>query len=261
MKARAVYGHTSPNDRKDIIDAFKAGELTALVNVGVLTTGFNAPCIDLMAVMRPTQSAALYVQIMGRGMRHSEGKENCIVLDYGQNVFRHGPINKVKPKEKGDGEAPMKVCPKCATIIALGSRTCPECGYEWPEQEMQREHERLASMLKMIDFDAVKPKLFRVDGWHFRVHQKPGKVPSLRVDHLCGMRTITTWVFVQHTGLAGRKATKWWFEHGGNAPLPLTVKDAYGRTEELRRPSQIEVVDEGKYERVKRSFFQKELRT
>ena len=96
--------------------------------MGVLTTGFNAPAVDLIAMLRPTKSTGLYVQMAGRGTRLAPGKENCLVLDFAGNVARHGPIDLVKPKDKtngrGDGEAPTKVCPACQTINPLAARVC-----------------------------------------------------------------------------------------------------------------------------------------
>ena len=76
--------------------------------MGVLTTGFNAPAVDLIAMLRPTKSAGLYVQMAGRGTRLSPGKSNCLVLDFAGNVALHGPIDAVMPSPpgKGDGEPP-----------------------------------------------------------------------------------------------------------------------------------------------------------
>ena len=80
-----VTGDTPKTERHDILTRFKRGSIQALVNVSVLTTGFDAPCIDLMVYLRPTQSLSLYVQMAGRGMRLKEGKESCIAS--GQRVL------------------------------------------------------------------------------------------------------------------------------------------------------------------------------
>lgn len=262
VEARGVFGHTSKAERDEVVQAFRDGKLPALVNVGVLTTGFNAPRCDLMAVMRPTQSASLYVQMMGRGMRTFPGKVNCLVLDYGENVERHGPINRVRPRttgEGGAGDAPMKVCPACRSIVLLGTKLCPDCGHEWPPAQVEIEHRRLAGVLSPYDPDAGKPRVLVVDSWSFRAHEKLDKPTSLRVDYQCGMRMLSEWVCLEHPGFAGRKAARWWTAHSGRVPLPLTVTDALTRTEELRRPQAIEVVDEitnGKtFERVHRPLF------
>jgi DNA repair protein RadD len=85
-----VVGDTVSEERADIINDFKARKLKFLVNVSVLTTGFDAPHVDVIAVLRPTESASLYQQIVGRGLRLSPGKTDCLILDYtgqGHDLF------------------------------------------------------------------------------------------------------------------------------------------------------------------------------
>src|SRR5690606_8310591 len=106
----------------------------ALTNADVLTTGFDAPNTDLIAFLRPTMSAALYVQMAGRGMRLKEHTDHCLVLDFAGNVETHGPITGVVPPSapgEGTGEAPAKVCPECDELVHTSVMDCPECGYHW----------------------------------------------------------------------------------------------------------------------------------
>ena len=77
-----IFGNTPKQERNRIVAAFKRGEIRALVSMGVLTTGFNAPAVDLIALLRPTKSVGLYVQMVGRGTRLAAGKENCLVLRF-----------------------------------------------------------------------------------------------------------------------------------------------------------------------------------
>lgn len=117
-----VTGSTSKKDRESILARFKSQRIKYLVNVAVLTTGFDAPHVDCIAILRKTESAGLWSQIMGRGLRLDDGKANCLVLDYTTNIDDHFPdgdlfdpqIEAKRAKEKGDG------------IQA----ECPECGYE-----------------------------------------------------------------------------------------------------------------------------------
>jgi DNA repair protein RadD len=258
---RLVIGTTKKAEREVVIDGFKRGVFTCLVNVGVLTTGFDAPLVDLLGLMRPTQSTGLYVQIMGRGMRISPGKPDCLVLDYGGNVERHGPVNRVRPKKKGEGETlVVKVCPACQSYVMAAVRTCPDCGYEFPAPESGNGlHDPTASVLAPMDFEPPKPVRIEVRDVYYRVHEKAGKPPSLRVDYLCGMRTISEWVCLQHSGYARRKATRWWTEHSFDPyrPTPATVAEAIEMVHELRTPEEIEVVPDGKYENVARCFWAK----
>jgi DNA repair protein RadD len=116
ISADVIHGQTNKTDRENIIARFKRGEVRALVSVNVLTTGFNVRDVDLLAMLRPTHSAALYIQMAGRGMRTAEGKTDCLVLDFAGNINRHGPVDKVQPpKKKGkrEGDAPLKECESC----------------------------------------------------------------------------------------------------------------------------------------------------
>src|SRR5262245_42361415 len=91
VSCRVVTGETPLAEREDSVAAFKAGTVRCLVNVNVLTTGFDAPRVDLLAMLRPTLSTGLYVQMVGRGTRKADGKVNCLILDFAGNCRRHGP--------------------------------------------------------------------------------------------------------------------------------------------------------------------------
>lgn len=117
-----VTGTTPKRERDSILRRFKDRQIKYLVNVAVLTTGFDAPHVDCIAILRKTESAGLWSQIMGRGLRLDEGKSDCLVLDYTTNIDDHFPdgdlfdpkIEAKRAKEKGDGI----------------SAECPDCGYE-----------------------------------------------------------------------------------------------------------------------------------
>ena len=114
--------------------AFKQGKIKALVNVDQLTTGFDAPFIDMIAMLRPTISTALHVQMLGRGTRPAEGKTDCLILDFVGNIERLGPINDpyIPSKKKGaKGEAPVKSCPNCSMYMHASARECPNCGQKF----------------------------------------------------------------------------------------------------------------------------------
>lgn len=118
-----VTGSTSASQREIILLKFKAKIIKYLVNVAVLTTGFDAPHCDVVAILRATESASLLQQIIGRGLRLSNGKENCLVLDYAENIERHCPDGDVfNPNIKTinssdfEGEYLVARCEKCATL-------------------------------------------------------------------------------------------------------------------------------------------------
>ena len=108
-----ITGATDSNERDNLIKAFKQKDIKYLVNVSVLTTGFDAPHVDMIAILRPTQSVSLYQQIIGRGLRLNENKKDCLVIDYTGNDFDlyHPEVGEKKPNDKSQ---PVQViCPSC----------------------------------------------------------------------------------------------------------------------------------------------------
>ncbi|SFH92497.1 DEAD/DEAH box helicase [Modicisalibacter xianhensis] len=112
-QAALVTGKTPSRERERLIDAFKAQRLKYLVNVAVLTTGFDAPHVDLIAILRPTESVSLYQQIVGRGLRLAPGKEDCLILDYAGNPWDLYAPEVGTPKPASDAEPVQVECPDC----------------------------------------------------------------------------------------------------------------------------------------------------
>ncbi|MCV6590616.1 MAG: DEAD/DEAH box helicase [Marinobacterium sp.] len=108
-----ITGDTHNQERDSLIEQFKARQLKYLVNVSVLTTGFDAPHVDLIAILRPTQSVSLYQQIVGRGLRLSEGKTDCLIIDYAGNGFDLFQPEVGTPKPAPDSEPVQVFCPQC----------------------------------------------------------------------------------------------------------------------------------------------------
>ena len=108
-----VIGDTPTPERDAIIQSFKNREIKYLVNVSVLTTGFDAPHVDLIAILRPTESVSLYQQIVGRGLRLSEGKSECLVLDYAGNSYDLYQPEVGVPKPDSTSEIITIPCPAC----------------------------------------------------------------------------------------------------------------------------------------------------
>ena len=210
IAADCVTGDTPKKERERIIDAFKRGELRALTNANVLTTGFDHPGVDLIAMMRPTLSPGLYVQMAGRGLRVAPGKADCLVLDFAGVIETHGPILDVRPPnkaKKGTGEAPVKVCDACNELVHPTCRVCPSCGHEFP----QPEEKKLA--LRDVDIMGAPPSDVReleVTEWEWRRHvgASSGK-ESLRVRYYGGLtETIDEYLTIAHDGYAGDKARR-----------------------------------------------------
>jgi len=245
ITCRTIFGNTPKEERDAIIAAFKRGEIRALATMGVLTTGFNAPAVDLIALLRPTKSAGLYVQMVGRGTRLAPDKENCLVLDFADNVRRHGPIDLVRPKRPGDGgggEAPTKVCPECDSIMALSATECPDCGYVFPPREV-----KIAPTAATLPVLSPKVQWLPVHGVSYSRHDKRGGLPSLKVTYSCGLKSYNEWVCVEHQGYARQKALEWWQKRAPGCPMPRTVDDAIAQAGKLTRPIAISVHPSGRF--------------
>lgn len=249
ISCASVTGETPSGERDCLIAAFKAGQIRCLTNAMVLTTGFDAPQVDLIAMLRPTLSTGLYVQIVGRGTRLANGKQDCLILDFAGNVRRHGPVDAVDPSlgpkgGDGDGEVRAKECPECATLVAINARVCPTCGHEWPARD-EPKHEATADAETTI-ISRGAPTWVDVDQVRYFRHEKPGSPPSMRVEYQCGFTFHREWVCLEHTGFARLKAETWWSRAAGTPP-PRTIVSALSRTNELRSPASIQVRPNGKY--------------
>ena len=225
-----VCGETPTAERDAILGRFRRGELKYLTNVNVLTTGFDAPHIDCVALVRPTMSPGLYYQMVGRGFRLHPSKQNCLVLDFGGNVLRHGPVDEIKVAtlNRGDGQAPAKECPECQAVIATGFARCPQCGYEFPPPE-RKKHEAKASEAGILSGQVTNTP-YRVQDVCYSVHTKrgaPEDAPkSMRVDYRVGDHDYKSeWVCFEHDGYARQKAAAWWRRHSPD-PVPDTAERA-----------------------------------
>lgn len=236
------------DNRDDVIRDFKNGNIKCIINVNILTTGFDHPGVDLIGILRPSASSLLWVQILGRGTRplYAKGfdldtkegrlaaianspKQNCLVLDFVGNTEKLGPINDpVKPvKGKKGGEAPVKMCVQCSTYNHAAARFCIGCGFEFPFQTKDSLQE--ASTKELIKKSKVEVQeeldiqVFRVETINYNMHQKAGKPDMIKVSYHCEKRTFYEYVCIGHPegNYARTKAVKWWKErtnHDANCP-------------------------------------------
>ena len=241
-----IFGDTPEAERDEIIARYKRQELRCLCSMGVLTTGFNAKHTDLIGVARPTKSTGLWIQILGRGMRLHEGKQDCIILDWGQNITRHGCIDKPNIKTKGKGEegdAPTKICPTCKNTVPISARECPECGTIFEFEGSKVTAKAVAGALLTTQ---IVTQWVRVTGVSYAVHAKPDKPPTLRVTYQCGMVAHREWCCFDHSGFARQKAVQWW-QKRSSMPIPMTVAEALASSHHLRQPTEIQVRPNGKF--------------
>lgn len=100
-----ISSYDGKREREQKIADFKSGKIQHLLNVGVLTTGFDFPELDCITLARPTFSLALYYQMVGRGIRIDPNNPNkkCLVLDVTNNVLRMGRIETIRVTKEPNG--------------------------------------------------------------------------------------------------------------------------------------------------------------
>ena len=176
IKCPVITGDMPKEERNTLIQAFKDSTLSFLVNINVLSVGFDAPDIDMIVLLRPTKSPGLYYQQIGRGMRTHPGKKDCLILDLSGNISEHGPVDqlneRIKKKKKGQGQdGPLsKTCPACQSICALACKTCGDCGHVFVSEE-----ESLVKHATKAYSDAPLSSPKPAATWHVcrGVHYKP----------------------------------------------------------------------------------------
>jgi DNA repair protein RadD len=247
-----LTGSTPKRQREEMLAAFKAKEIRALTNANILTTGFDAPDTDLVAMLRPTMSPALYVQMAGRGLRPKSHTDHCLVLDFAENVARHGPITCVEPpKKKGNGEAPVKVCPECNEVLHLSAKQCPECGHEFVAEEDEKRW-RLAN----DDIMGEEGSEMTITDWRWLPHtsRSSGK-EMIRVTYYGTLSDppVTEYLPILHPGFAGQKAmmTLAAIANGSGARVDDTgLPELCDALNSAAPPFMIEYRKDGKFHRV-----------
>lgn len=252
VASKIVTGETPKEERDRIIKDHKSGRIKCVVNVAVLTTGYDNPSIDMIGLLRPTESPGLFIQILGRGMRIAEDKEDCLVLDYSGNCERFGPIDKINPERKqsdGDGIPPCKSCPECTSIVMAGVSACPYCGHEFPPPPMQIKHVADDSPILSTQ---IEPKERKVKKTYFSVHKKPDKKPCVKIEYEIGFgESYYDWLFPESQFRA--QYIKLCKQFG---MLPYsTAQEWVDNSTELEGPHTIFTIPDGKYHKVVRREF------
>lgn len=269
------------------INAFKCGQLRALINNNKLTTGFDHPEIDLICMARPTQSPGLWVQMLGRGTRPvyakgwlldtSEGrlaaiqaseKRNCLVLDFAGNTSRLGPINDPaipgKPRKGAPGEAPVKVCSSCGCYNHTSARFCTICDVEFTFEEKLRAEASKRELIKVAEGQEallLPPMPFEEHAVTYVIynkHQKnvPGSFPTLKVTYCTAGRAFTEWLGFSRPGKGRAIALEWWKRRSTTQPPPQSTEEALHYAKTLKEPTKILVNPNGEFPKIVDYYFE-----
>ena len=231
MECAIVTGNTPSHERAEILERFKGKSVASdlfgtmkpplkfVCNVECLTTGFDAPNIDCVALLRPTMSPGLLMQMCGRGTRLSPdtGKEDCLILDFGGNIERHGCLDCLRPpgEKSGEKRGPLaKACSECRTMMPLPLMICPSCGYEFERREREVKIDATASTLGVLSSDESTVETLEVTHTDYEAWSKRGAPPgypkTVRVTYWCGLNERhCEWVCPEHSGYARRKFIQW----------------------------------------------------
>ena len=144
ITAALIHGDLASDARKAILADYAAGSIRVIVNVAVLTEGWDHPPTSCVVLLRPSSYKSTMIQMVGRGLRIVDPEEHpgivktdCVVLDFGTSSLIHGTLEQdVDLDGKTEaGEAPTKSCPGCGAEIPLAATECPLCGEVFPRED------------------------------------------------------------------------------------------------------------------------------
>jgi len=168
IRAVLIHGELSDAERKVRLAEYESGEAQVVVNVAVLTEGYDYTPTSCVVLLRPSSHKSTLTQMIGRGLRTVDPAEHsgvvktdCIVLDFGTATLMHGSLEQEANLDghQHQGEAPTKECPSCEATVPLGCRECPLCGFEWTREETEQA-EALDDFV-MTEIDLLKRSNFR----------------------------------------------------------------------------------------------------
>lgn len=251
INCKAIHSLLPDLEKESIISDFKNKKLRAVCNVDMLTTGFNAKHIDCIVLLRPTMSTGLYYQMCGRGLRIYPEKENCLILDYAGNIFRHGAIDKIqiithgKIEERGVKTAPMKKCPECNQPLHATYLSCPFCGYEYPIK-----HGSIATVINPLSEYKLPEECPVIDVYYY-FHEKNKRLSMRASYQISEIESISEYICIEHEGYAAQKAREWLLKAlPSGYPIPDTVEQALELKDVYKKPEIIFVDYNQKFPRI-----------
>ncbi|MDI9332187.1 MAG: DEAD/DEAH box helicase [Alphaproteobacteria bacterium] len=141
-----IHGELSDGERKERLAAYENGSTQVVVNVAVLTEGYDYTPTSCVVLLRPSSYKSTFIQMVGRGLRTVDPQEfpglvktDCIVLDFGTASLMHGALEQEVNLDGHDnlGDAPTKECPECGATVPMAVMECPLCGHVWEKQDNQ----------------------------------------------------------------------------------------------------------------------------
>jgi DNA repair protein RadD len=172
VRAECIHGSLTSTERARLLAEYGRGQIDVLVNVAVLTEGWDHPPTSCVILLRPSSYKSTMVQMIGRGLRTIDPAEypgviktDCVVLDFGTSSLTHGSLEEDAnlDGEPHDGEAPMKECPACEASVPISTMECPLCGHQW---ERGSKEKAILGQVVLTEIDLLAKSNFKwVDIW------------------------------------------------------------------------------------------------
>jgi DNA repair protein RadD len=236
--AAVVVASTPMKERDRLIAEFRAGTLKYLCSCEVVLVGFDAVNTDGIACLRPTKSPLIWVQLVGRGMRPHHGKANCLVADFTSNSEDFPPVDEIegKPPKTGQGDAPVRICDNCFSIILAGLRKCPVCGEEFDFAEHEHEFDPETGLLiSGVVKNEDGTRTFPVSSVTYEVRNtRAGSEALVAYYHSPGRKTPVAeeWYnLFHHKRSVVARDTEKWLRRALTPGLPTNAQEALVRAE------------------------------
>lgn len=263
-----VDGNTDKAELGNILDDFEARRFKYLLNAKLLTTGYDMPSIDMIAVLKSTKSKISWEQMLYRGTRLFPNKTDFLVLDMGGNFTEHGALGSpyTEPSKKEKVAPKGRICPNCETFVQpVTARQCPDCGYEF----LKADPHKVAHDYEPDTSDNIKKSAiaeYDVTGvtYHEHLNRKKG-TKSIRVDYYHQYGKVSEW-YSPHSesGWARNKAWEFFRDRGKNIYVTkeqdisfYSMEDLLFYCQSLKTPTRITVDESEKFPRILKYEYQR----
>lgn len=263
-KCTIVHSNLNSIQRDKNMADWKAGIKPIMVSINILIEGFDYPELDCLVCARPTESVALFLQLIGRLLRMAEGKENALLIDLTTNTDKFGTdldnMRVTIPKsalEVGKKKS-EKICPKCDELVHVAIRICPKCGHEWTVEENEKIIATQMPELKTVLFKKKEKEIIiTTPVWyivydmmaHIHVSKKNNKMLG-KISLYYGDFDHVYNVFICmpdfYDGYAVEKAKEIWKKFSVE-PFPKDIKEFNELSRSIKKPERILLSTDGKW--------------
>ena len=168
VSAETITGQLASSERSNILERYARGDVRVIVNVQVLTEGWDHPPTSCVVLLRPSSAKSTMIQMVGRGLRtvnseHHPGviKSDCIILDFGTSSILHGTLEQDVNLDgvETEGISLTMTCPECNAVVPLASQECPMCGCNF-RTEKNKAAPELVSSIEMMEINLLNRSSF-----------------------------------------------------------------------------------------------------